>query len=62
MVTTEGKCYSIGEMEGFLDDAGFGNIQYYSSAADHSVITARKPGREVPLALAANESESLESG
>jgi SAM-dependent methyltransferase len=62
MVTTEGKCYSIGEMEGFLDDAGFGNIQYYTSAADHSVITARKPGRQVPLALTANESESLESG
>ena len=61
MVTTEGKCYSIGEMETFLDGAGFANVEYNSSAADHSVITARKPGRQAALGLPTNEGKSVES-
>ncbi|MES2696061.1 MAG: methyltransferase [Verrucomicrobiota bacterium] len=43
MSVTEGKCYSIGEMETLLGEAGFGDVQYTPTAADRSVISARKP-------------------
>jgi SAM-dependent methyltransferase len=43
MASTEGKCYSIGEMESMLDEIGFANFEFRHTAVDHSVITARKP-------------------
>lgn len=43
MTITEGKCYSVGEMESFLADAGFAEPQFVPTAADRSVMTARKP-------------------
>ena len=45
MAYTEGKCYSIGEMERMLGAAGFEGMEYRETAADRSVITARKPKR-----------------
>ncbi|HSH94934.1 MAG TPA: methyltransferase [Roseimicrobium sp.] len=39
---TEGKCYSIGEMRDMLTVAGFVGMQFNLTAADRSVITARK--------------------
>jgi hypothetical protein len=45
MVMTEGKCYSVGEMEGFLVGAGFANVVCEKTRADHSMVTARKPDR-----------------
>jgi predicted O-methyltransferase YrrM len=44
MASTEGKCYSIGEMEDFLGEAGFEGVEFHRTAVDHSAITARKPG------------------
>jgi SAM-dependent methyltransferase len=45
MTITEGKCYSEKEMAGYLAQAGFGDIACAPTAADRSVITARKrPG------------------
>jgi protein-L-isoaspartate O-methyltransferase len=43
MASTEGKCYSIGEMEAMLGEIGFANVEFRPTAVDHSVITARKP-------------------
>lgn len=43
MSVTEGKCYSIGEMEALLAAAGFRDVRFAPTAADRSVITARKP-------------------
>ena len=45
MNISEGKCYSITEMNAFLQQAGFRQPDYFSTAADRSVITATK-GRE----------------
>jgi hypothetical protein len=42
MTITEGKCYSEKEMGGFLAEAGFGEFACAPTAADRSVITARK--------------------
>jgi hypothetical protein len=42
MTITEGKCYSEKEMAGYLTEAGFGDITFAPTAADRSVITARK--------------------
>jgi predicted O-methyltransferase YrrM len=42
MTITEGKCYSEKEMAGYLAEAGFGEIAFAPTAADRSVITARK--------------------
>jgi hypothetical protein len=44
MHSTEGKCYSIGEMEGLLGEAGFVQFQFNPTVVDRSVLTARKPG------------------
>jgi hypothetical protein len=45
MTITEGKCYSEKEMADYLTQAGFGDITCAPTAADRSVITARKiPG------------------
>jgi SAM-dependent methyltransferase len=43
MAITEGKCYSEKEMADFLTRAGFSDATYFPTAADRSVITARKP-------------------
>ncbi|MEW6306954.1 MAG: methyltransferase [Verrucomicrobiota bacterium] len=43
MHSTEGKCYSLGEMRDLLQSAGFGDMKFQPTAADRSVITARKP-------------------
>jgi hypothetical protein len=43
MHSTEGKCYSVGEMESFLHAAGFVDVQYTPTAASRSVIIGRKP-------------------
>jgi hypothetical protein len=43
MNITEGKCYSVAEMQGYLQEAGFGPADYFPTAADRSVITAAKP-------------------
>lgn len=43
MAITEGKCYSIAEMETLLVAAGFVDAQFAATAADRSCITARKP-------------------
>jgi predicted O-methyltransferase YrrM len=42
MTITEGKCYSEREMAGYLANAGFGDFACAPTAADRSVITARK--------------------
>jgi precorrin-6B methylase 2 len=44
MTITEGKCYSEKELAGFLAEAGFGEFVCAPTAADRSVITARKMG------------------
>ncbi|MDB6023568.1 MAG: dnrK [Pedosphaera sp.] len=42
MTITEGRCYSEKEMADFLEEAGFTGVNYFPTAADRSVITARK--------------------
>ena len=44
MSVTEGKCYSVAEMETLLTAAGFSDFRYTPTVADRSVITAIKPG------------------
>ena len=44
MHSTEGKCYSVAEMNGYLTEAGFTGMEYHPTAADRSVIIARKAG------------------
>jgi SAM-dependent methyltransferase len=44
MHSTEGKCYSVTEMKELLEEAGFVGMDYHPTAADRSVIMARKPG------------------
>jgi 3-hydroxy-5-methyl-1-naphthoate 3-O-methyltransferase len=43
MHSTEGKCYSTGEMQQFLDELGFKNFKYQPTVADRGVVTATKP-------------------
>jgi 3-hydroxy-5-methyl-1-naphthoate 3-O-methyltransferase len=43
MTITEGKCYSIAEIEAYLRKAGFRDARFCPTAADRSAITARKP-------------------
>jgi predicted nicotinamide N-methyase len=43
MHSTEGRCYGAGEMQEYLCEAGFGNVQFTPTAAARSVITAQKP-------------------
>ena len=42
MYSTEGKCYSISEMNGLLEAAGFVDFQFVSMKCHRSLITARK--------------------
>lgn len=43
MTITEGKCYSEKEMADYLEGAGFTSVNHTPTAADRSIITARKP-------------------
>jgi acetylserotonin N-methyltransferase len=43
MLLSEGQCYSIGEMEAFLLDAGFSDVRHRDTTADRGVMTARVP-------------------
>ena len=42
MHSTEGRIYSVAEVEAWLKAAGFGDVQYRPTVADRSVVTARK--------------------
>ena len=42
MTITEGKCYSEKEMADYLTRAGFSGVTHFPTAADRSVIIARK--------------------
>lgn len=42
MFSTEGRCYSISEMEEMLDETGFSEINHVPTVADRSVITGEK--------------------
>jgi len=46
MNITEGKCYSVAEMEGYLEAAGFGEFAFGNTAADRSVLTAKRIGNQ----------------
>ncbi len=43
MHSTEGRIYSVGEMDEWLRATGFVDVQYQPTTADRSVVTARKP-------------------
>jgi predicted O-methyltransferase YrrM len=43
MHSTEGKCYSLGEMRGYLTEAGFTGMAFKETAADRGTLTVRKP-------------------
>ncbi len=43
MHSSEGRCYSVREMEQYLSDAGFRDMTYVAGAAARGVMTARKP-------------------
>jgi len=45
MHASEGRCYSVAEMETYLVDAGFVEPAYVAGAAARGVMTARKEGR-----------------
>jgi SAM-dependent methyltransferase len=40
MHSTEGKCYSVGEMRGFLDELGYSNFHFQTTAADRGFVSA----------------------
>jgi hypothetical protein len=42
MHSTEGRCYSVAEIRGWLEATGFGDVQFKPTAADRSVVTAKK--------------------
>ncbi len=44
MHATEGKCYSLTEMQQYLSKTGFVEMRYRPTAASRSIITALKPG------------------
>jgi hypothetical protein len=43
MLSSQGKCYSVDEMENMLQSVGFTRITYVPTVAFRSVITAEKP-------------------
>lgn len=43
MSVTEGKCYSIAEMNDLLEATGFREVRYTPTVADRSFLTAEKP-------------------
>ncbi len=44
MHSTEGKCYSLGELDDLFRAVGFRDLQHRPTAADRSIVTAVKPG------------------
>jgi predicted O-methyltransferase YrrM len=42
MHSTQGKCYSTAEYEGFLEEVGFREFQFCTTAADRGAMTAQK--------------------
>jgi 2-polyprenyl-3-methyl-5-hydroxy-6-metoxy-1,4-benzoquinol methylase len=42
MFLSQGKCYSVGEMQELLEEAGFKDIKYKPTILNRSIITARK--------------------
>jgi hypothetical protein len=46
MHSTEGKCYSISEMESHFDKTGFVEVKFTPTAAARSILTALKPSGE----------------
>src|SRR4030095_14037261 len=42
MHSTEGRCYSVTEMESYLRQVGFRNCSFHTTAAARSIITAEK--------------------
>lgn len=44
MHSTQGKCYSTREYQGFLTEAGFREFQFMTTAADRGALIAHKPG------------------
>ena len=44
MHSTEGRCYSVTEMERYLTEAGFDGFETIPTAASRSVILAKRPG------------------
>jgi SAM-dependent methyltransferase len=42
MHSTEGRCYSLGEMRRYLDGVGFEWVESQPTAADRSYVAARK--------------------
>ena len=43
MHSTEGKCYSLAEMRGYLTETGFTGMEFTETAVDRSILTATKP-------------------
>jgi 3-hydroxy-5-methyl-1-naphthoate 3-O-methyltransferase len=43
MHSSEGRCYSVAEMEEYLSDAGFAAVDYVPGAAVRGVVTGTKP-------------------
>jgi precorrin-6B methylase 2 len=43
MHSTEGRCYSVSEMEAYLREAGFTDFHFAPTAAGRSVVTVKKP-------------------
>jgi len=43
MHSTAGRCYSIAEMESYLNEAGFSSAEFTPTAASRSIIVAKKP-------------------
>ncbi len=44
MHSTEGKCYSLGELDALFRAVGFRDLCHTPTAADRSIVTAVKPG------------------
>ena len=44
MHSTEGRCYSVTEMESYLTEVGFGGFETIPTAASRSLILAKRPG------------------
>ncbi len=44
MHSTQGRCYSTGEMGGYLEEAGFESVRSFDTAGDRGVVLARKKG------------------
>lgn len=43
MHSTEGKCYSLGEMRAYLAETGFSGLAFTETAADRGIVITRKP-------------------